>query len=116
MNSSIAFTLLPAPLTSNEGEHVTISWQEFLPFFSKPTVALNKERLDGWCPVRFKDNRRLLANVEEVSLIGLDDDHSGLPFERVRELWADFAGAVHTTHSHLEDSPRYRIILRPQGR
>jgi replicative DNA helicase len=108
------FTLFPS-LTTPDGGHAEISWEGFLSFVASPVVAADKSSLEGWSPARFRDNHRDGDNVEVLSAIVLDDDKSGLPLERIVEIWHGVAGVVHTTHSHMidpPDHPKYRLVLR----
>lgn len=106
------FTIWPAPLSSNEGGYAEVSWGDFLAFVARPHIAPSKEALEGWSPARFREDRRLAANAEQISCIGLDDDVSALPLERLREIWGWCAGALHTTYSHTAAAPKWRIVLR----
>ena len=107
----VHFTLWPSR-TTNEGGYAEITWETFLGFVSSPAVAENKNALEGWSPVRFAGNRRARSGAELISSVVLDDDKTGLPFDKVVELWRAFAGVIHTSHSHTPEAPKYRIVLR----
>lgn len=106
------FTLWSS-LYTQVGAHAEIPWAFFLDFLRSPNVAADKKALEGWSPIKARENRRGNAHVELVSALVLDDDGSGLPLERVVGIWGAYAGAVHTTYSHTVDLPRYRIVLQP---
>lgn len=97
---------------ANVGGHREITWGGFLAFVTAPQCVEDKNALAGWSPVRFAGNARRRDAAELVSAVVLDDDVTGLPLERAREAWADVAGVIHTTHSHTDVSPKYRIVLR----
>lgn len=105
------FTLW-ATLTAREGGHAEISWENFREFVAHPVEAEVKTALEGWSPARFTGNRRARAAAEVVSCIVLDDDASGLPLERVCAIWASVSGLVHSSFSHTEAAPKWRIVLR----
>ncbi len=105
------FTLWPS-LTQSEGGHGEIDWPSFVEFVRNPVIAPDKSALEGWSPAKFKGNRRKASACELVSAIVLDDDSSGLPFERILEMWGDVAGVFHSSHSATLDFPKWRIVLR----
>jgi hypothetical protein len=107
----VQFTLWPS-LTENEGGHTELTWPQFLAFVSSPVVADTKPKLEGWSPARFAGNVRAAKNVEAVSCIVLDDDSSGFSFDEIVDAWSTCAGVVHTSHSHTELKPKFRIVLR----
>jgi hypothetical protein len=78
----------------------------------------------GWSPTVFdEDGPRSKDRAKAVSLIVLDvekgkgeGDKSPPPLEEaltVCELVQGWAAIGHTTHSHTQDNPRYRLVLRP---
>jgi hypothetical protein len=108
----VQFTLWPSK-TGTTGGHGEITWETLLSFVASPVVAAVKDDLEGWSPARFKGHARARANVELVSCIVLDDDATGLPLKQLaQDVWFDFAGAIHTSHSHTAEKPKYRIVLR----
>ena len=106
----VQFTLWPS-LTENKGGHTELTWPQFLAFVSSPAIADTKTELEGWSPARFAGNVRAAKNVEAVSCVVLDDDASGLSFDEIVDAWAECAGVVHTSHSHTELNPKFRIVL-----
>jgi hypothetical protein len=99
-------------LTNTTGAHEEISWEQFRDFIASPVVAASKNELKGWSPAKFTNNRRTAKDAELVSCIALDDDESGLPIERVNEIYAGVSGLVHTSHSSTPEAPKYRVVLR----
>jgi AAA domain len=118
MKVNLHFTLYPAPAqTSVVGVHREIEWADLVSFVSKPKTVTKKEDLEGWSPVLFKGNQRGGDNVMAISAVGLDDDDSGKTTDELAEVWAPFAGVIHTTASHMQEKhgvvlPRHRVILR----
>lgn len=107
----VHFTLWPSR-TSATGSHAELTWGEFLSLLSEPQVANDKNALPGWSPAKFAGDRRARAGTELVSCIVLDDDKSSLPLERVTAIWSGVSGVVHTSHSHTDEAPKYRIVLQ----
>ena len=105
------FTLWTS-LTECEGGHAEIAWESFLAFVADPAVAEDKRALEGWSPAKFRGDVRAKANTELISCIVLDDDGTGASTDQIAVLWGAHAGAVHTTHSHTDASPKHRIVLR----
>lgn len=105
------FTLWPS-LTAGEGGYTDVTWADFLGFVASPRVAEDKKALEGWSPIRAKNNRRGAANVEAVSAVVLDDDASGLSTEQVAAVYAGASGVVHTSFSHAPEHPKHRVVLR----
>lgn len=89
-----------------------ITWEAFRDFVANPQVVESKDTLEGWSPAKFRENRRGLENAEALSAVVLDDDKSGLSIDEVDRIWFGFGGIVHTTHSHTDAAPKYRIVLR----
>lgn len=105
------FTLWPS-LTETSGGHAEITWESFLSFVSSPQVAADKKLLEGWSPAKFMGDRRARAACELVSAIVLDDDASGLTLESVCGVWGGFEGVIHSSFSHTDEAPKWRIVLR----
>jgi hypothetical protein len=69
-----------------------------------------KERQPAWSPVKYKPGTvRSNPGVEWVDLLVLDLDDK--PWEPVREALEPYEYLVHTTFSHSDRSPRYRVVL-----
>jgi KaiC/GvpD/RAD55 family RecA-like ATPase len=64
----------------------------------------------GWSAAVFRDDRRAKAGVLRVTAACLDYDN-GTPPETVLERWRGMFGLLHTTRSHTEAKPRFRIVL-----
>lgn len=65
-----------------------------------------------WAPVQMAEGarRRLDSNVEAFSCLVLDFD-TGWPVEKARAPWMNWPHIVHSSYSHTEDVPKYRIVI-----
>ena len=65
-------------------------------------------------PYKLKENTtRGNANVEEISLLVFDvDDPQGKSLEDIKVLIKKYDCVIHTTWSHTNENPRYRLIIR----
>lgn len=58
------------------------------------------------------EKRRANRNIESISALVFDIDNAqGKSFQDIFELVSTFSGVLHTTWSHTEDNPRYRVCL-----
>lgn len=58
------------------------------------------------------DEKRANQNVESVSALVFDiDDPGGYTFEDIVALTSEYFGILHTTWSHTEQKPRYRLVI-----
>jgi len=70
----------------------------------------DKLALPAWSPARFRPGElRKSANVEEVSCLVFDFD-GGNP-EVALAAWPDHLVVLHTTWSHTQDAPRFRLVI-----
>lgn len=58
-----------------------------------------------------KEGKRTADHVQSRSLLTLDADHAGLDFWDDVQLLFENAAAIHTTHSHTDEKPRYRLLI-----
>lgn len=100
-------TLWPS-LTSETGSQGELDWQDFLDYVRSPSVALSKEALQGWSPIRSRGNARGLKHVELVSCLVFDLDKGGLDLT----FWRLFFGVAHTSFSHSTTAPKWRVVLK----
>lgn len=71
----------------------------------------DKAELPAWSPCVFRDGeRRGVASAVEVSALVLDYD-DGTPIARARETWGRWAYALHTSWSHTDAAPRFRVVV-----
>ena len=64
----------------------------------------------GWSPARFDPCERAAENVREVYALCLDYDQ-GTAIADAVEIWEGMAGFLHTTRSHTNAHPRFRVVL-----
>lgn len=110
---------------SSKWKNTEITWTDFLDRLSQPTVtqeswdeyrAMTKTRkaevkdvggfVGGW----LKGGKRKAGHVEVRSLLTLDVDSAQEDLVEVLDLLFSWRGAVYSTHSHQEGSPRYRLV------
>lgn len=70
----------------------------------------HKSRQPAWIPARFRTDRRARDQVVDVHLAVLDMD-DGHPIADEIERWRGHAFAVHTSWSHTEAHPKFRVVL-----
>ena len=63
-----------------------------------------------WSPVRLSEPRRAAAHVISVSALVLDYD-DGATLDDALTTWRGYRLAAHTTWSHAEAAPRFRVVL-----
>lgn len=79
--------------------------------------AMSKDERDaakdrgGFVGGSLKDGRRKAANVECRSLITHDVDTPEPDFRDRFVLECPYAAVLYTTHSHMPDNPRYRVVI-----
>jgi RecA-family ATPase len=94
-----------------QGKALEPSYRKFLSKISSMIVTENKNTV-LMTPCRLKNGYRKDDNVLEINQLFFDiDDSQGKTFEDLTELISQFAGVIHTTFSHEETNPRYRIAL-----
>ncbi len=124
--TSLSFTHWPE-LREPRGRRYRSTWSALLERLSVPRVEAVKENIPGFALATFRDDRRSLANVEQVFAVSLDIDTLGalsvdtfrepgevvpaLDMTRIRKLFATTAAFVHTTWKSTIDAPRFRVFL-----
>lgn len=69
----------------------------------------DKRALPSWSPARFIGETRRAVDVVEVSCLVLDlDDGDAIA---VSNAWADVSHVLHSTWSHTEEAPRFRLVV-----
>lgn len=110
---------------STKWKNTKISWSDFLDRLDKPTVtqeswdeykAMSKDKraevkdvggfVGGW----LKGGKRKAGHVQSRSLLTLDLDEAGQDLVEELDLLFSWKGAIYSTHSHQEESPRYRLV------
>ncbi len=105
----LAITYWPR-LTQPQGKRAKTTWAKLLARLSVPKVHAVKLDIPGFALATFKDDRRSLANVEQVYALGLDLDE-GVRWAEVRDRFSQCASFVHSTWSSTLNEPRARVFL-----
>lgn len=100
-------------ITSTEAKSLEVTWDRFCEKFKEPIISSEKDTI-LFSPCRLNERQlRANANVVEVSLLVFDiDDPKGKTANEILGLVADYDAILHSTWSHDEHNPRYRLILR----
>lgn len=94
-------------------EQPTLDWDSFCNLLAQGFESTVKDTL-LFGPYKLKENTtRGNANVEEISLLVFDiDDPQGKSFDDIKVLIKKYDCVIHTTWSHTNENPRYRLIIR----
>jgi len=94
-------------------EQTTRDWDSFCNLLAQGFESTFKDTL-LFGPYKLKQNTtRGNLNVEEISLLVFDiDDPQGKSLEDIKVLIKQFDCVIHTTWSHTNVNPRYRLIIR----
>lgn len=110
-------TAFPAGIRVTQGRRVAVDWRGLVRALSSPIVRPDiaadpaaKQRLPAWSPCVFADDRRSLARARSVCAVVLDYD-AGDPCDRELARWGPWARVLHSSWSHAEDAPRFRIVV-----
>jgi len=72
---------------------------------------ISKRRAPCWSPVLYAEGAsRGLPGVLEVHALVLDFD-TGQPLDQALEAWSDLELVAHTSWSHSEEVPKFRLVL-----
>jgi RecA-family ATPase len=94
-------------------EQTTLDWDSFCNILKEGFESPVKDTaLFG--PYKLKENTtRGNANVEEISLLVFDiDDPQSKSLDDIKVLIKKYDCVIHTTWSHTNENPRYRLIIR----
>ena len=69
----------------------------------------DKRALPAWSPARFIGETRRAIDVVELSCLVLDLD--GGDVGAVDDAWGDSLHVLHSTWSHTEEAPRFRLVV-----
>lgn len=72
-------------------------------------AGLAKGQLPAWIPVRLSAPERVARAVVDLHLLVLDFDEGDIDASWAH--WRRYAAQLHTTWSHADDAPRWRIVL-----
>ncbi len=95
------------PVVTNEDG---ATWDEFKHLFDKPLVKKEKVRLPCWSPAIFSVKYASDDTCLFLWSLVLDID-TGCDPERFINSLKQFSYIIHTSYSHCEGSPRFRVIL-----
>lgn len=112
-------------LTVPQGESESYAdWEELVADFeANYDVIAEKKDGQGWAPATFSGDMRSKRNVERVSCLVFDYDKGTTTMQAAFDFWcwAAFAAfekqpfttacLVHTSYSHTEEHPKFRVIL-----
>lgn len=96
------------------------SWSELFQEFSKKSPFLGKDNHPGWSPAVFDPPQRAKENVRTITALVLDYDNktpngqrvdSPITVEDATEMFGDYFGHIHTTKSHTQEWPKFRVVL-----
>ncbi len=103
---------VPAKSTPH-GRRQPLDWASLVALLGSPSVVPSKDSLEGWSPVTFVGDHRLLANVESCYALGFDVDESPhVPLVRLEQILAPYEAAIHSSYNHSAAAPRWRVFVR----
>lgn len=90
------------------------TWEDLVKEFQEARPRdIPKDQLPMWSAAAFTDDRRLRANVEQVSLLVYDVDEAPVPtLDVIERTFVGVAHFVHSSSSALSDSLRWRLIIK----
>lgn len=110
--------------TETVGDPVSYpTWAGFChSFMGRALTVAEKGSAPTWSAAQFEGNRRSLKNVIGLHLLALDYDSGTLSFDSACSFWAGASAAlseangpmaclVHTTFSHRDAHPKFRVIM-----
>jgi putative DNA primase/helicase len=112
--AQVGATDSPIPLaefrskTDNFPRKLALTWQQWVERLTRYDTRHEKNG-PGWSPTLYREKaRRGKKGVELVTALALDFDHCAPPRDRLEGL----AWIGHTTFSHTDDDPRWRVVIR----
>lgn len=84
--------------------------EKWVSLLGKPVLTEDKHSVPLWAPMVSRENRKRYEDVHGVSALVLDYD-DGTPIEAAQDTWANYVHVLHTSWSHTEDVPRFRVVL-----
>lgn len=98
-----------ASVKATAGRRVSVTWPVLAAMVTTPGHAASKLSAPGWSPATFSGTRAN-ANVVEVGALVLDYD-GGVSISDVEVAVSGLAAAWHTSWSHTEANPRFRLVV-----
>jgi putative DNA primase/helicase len=97
--------------TDTQPKMTTCSLSAFLKLFLEHAVIADKRSGNLWSPTVYAgDASRKSANVQAITALVLDVD-DGTPLSVLESKLNQFRYVVHTSYSHTQEHPKYRIVL-----
>lgn len=95
----------------NRPKALAVTWAGLVAMLAAAWRYRTKAELPAWSPASYRRGaRRGVRGVDAVSCLVFDyDDGTGI--EAAREPWMDFPHMVHTSWSHRDGAPRFRLVL-----
>jgi hypothetical protein len=97
-------------LTATRGTRESLDLIALRHEFERPLLCDNKTALPGWSPTTFTNDRRSKKFVEAVYALVLDYD-DGTAIASALGVWGASRGLLHTTWSHGDEKPRFRVVV-----
>lgn len=97
-------------LTNPRGQSANIDWDGWFNHLETPIEIDDKFAAPGWSPAIFNECTRSKETVKTVAALGLDFDE-GVTIEAAHEFFSVYQGSLHTTFSHTDEHPRFRVVL-----
>jgi replicative DNA helicase len=97
-------------LVDPNGRRETIPWSELVAEFKRTDRQFAGKDHPGWSAAVFRGDKRGRSHVERVTALVLDYDGTATEVE-VLTPWSDVSGFLHTTKSHTDENPSFRILL-----
>ena len=111
LDQKISFALYPE-ITHTEARIFETSFQDFLKKITTPEITSSKDTLLIGPYLLKNQKTRASKNVEAITLLAFDMDHTyGHSFEYLVELFSGHMGVIHSSWSHSDQEPRYRLFL-----
>jgi hypothetical protein len=99
-------------LKKPEALEANVSWKKIFNNLTTPKLTETKSTFLFGPYSLDKNQRRKNENVKEVNALVFDIDNArGLSFDEITKLCKNYCGIIHSTWSHTELEPRYRVVL-----
>ena len=111
LDQKLSFALYPKK-TITEAIVKEESFREFLRNLTTPKISSHKDVLLVGPHTLKNEYTRATKNIHELTALTFDiDSPQEYSFEQMIELFGGYLGALHSTWSHSEKEPRYRLFL-----
>jgi len=105
-------TIFPNIKQPQNKREYSVSWEGLAGFLTRSRPSCEKVKQCTWTPYTFA-GKRSNANAQKTNLVVFDFDEGAAPFETTAAILKEheIAHIMHTTFSHTEETPKYRLIL-----